>query len=75
MAKKSTGKIIGYEITVPGNPDFCGVDAGGVQFSYGRAQILPGRMAEWFREHAGYEVKEIREDSPETGDTDGGEAE
>lgn len=71
MAKKTTKNVIGYEITIPGNPNFCGVDAGGVQFAYGKAEIAPGRMVEWFREHDGYEVKEI-----EAGDPDdvGGEA-
>lgn len=59
MAAKKTKKITGYEIKVVTNPDFCGVDAGGVQFSYGKAQITGGRMAEWFREHEGYEVTEI----------------
>ena len=59
MAAKKAKKITGYEIKVVTNPDFCGVDAGGVQFSYGKAQITGGRMAEWFREHEGYEVTEI----------------
>lgn len=70
MAKKTTKNTTGYEITIPGNPNFCGVDAGGVQFAYGKAQIAPCRMVEWFREHDGYEVKEIEAEAP-----DGGEAE
>lgn len=59
MAAKKTKKVTGYEIKVVTNPNFCGVDAGGVQFSYGKAQIAEGRMVEWFREHDGYEVTEI----------------
>ena len=59
MAAKKTKKVTGYEIKVVTNPDFCGIDAGGVQFSYGKAQITEGRMVEWFREHEGYEVTEI----------------
>lgn len=59
MAAKKAKKITGYEIKVITNPDFCGVDAGGVQFSYGKAQITEGRMVEWFKEHDGYEVTEI----------------
>ena len=59
MAAKKTKKVTGYEIKVVTNPGFCGIDAGGVQFSYGKAQITEGRIVEWFREHEGYEVTEI----------------
>ncbi len=59
MSAKNVKKITGYEIEVTTNPNFCGVDAGGVQFSYGKAQIADGRMVDWFREHAGYKVTEI----------------
>ena len=62
MAAKKAKKITGYEIKVTGNPKFCGIGAGGVQFAYGKAQIAEGRMVEWFREHDGYEVTEIAED-------------
>ena len=62
MATKKTKKVTGYEIKVVTNPNFCGIDAGGVQFSYGKAQIEEGRMVEWFREHYGYEVTEIADD-------------
>lgn len=61
MAVKKSKKVMGYEITVKTNPGFCGIDAGGVQFAYGKAQISNGRMADWFREHEGYEVTEITE--------------
>lgn len=59
MAAKKAKKITGYEIKVAENPNFCGIGAGGVQFSYGKAQITGGRMVDWFREHNGYEVTEI----------------
>ena len=65
MAAKKAKKVIGYEIEVATNPNFCGVDAGGVQFSYGKAQITGGRMVEWFREHDGYKVTEITSDEDE----------
>lgn len=64
MAAKK--KITGYEIKITTNPDFCGIDAGGVQFAYGKAQISGGRMVEWFREHDGYEVTEIVAEDKET---------
>lgn len=48
----------GFVITVAGNPGYCGVGAGGVQFANGEAHITSKRMAEWFREHEGYEVAE-----------------
>lgn len=65
MAVKKASTVSGYEIKVKGNPEFCGIGAGGVQFAYGKAQITNGRMVEWFREHEGYEVTEIHnEDSP-----------
>lgn len=50
-----------YKVKVTTNVDFCGVDAGGVQFAHGEATLESGRMVEWFREHDGYEVTEITE--------------
>lgn len=47
-----------YVITVVGNPSYCGIGAGGVQFANGEAHITSDRMAEWFREHDGYTVTE-----------------
>lgn len=47
-----------YVITVVGNPSYCGIGAGGVQFANGKAHITSDRMAEWFREHNGYDVAE-----------------
>ena len=48
----------GYIVKVKNNPSFCGIGAGGVQFANGEAHITSDRMAEWFREHNGYEVTE-----------------
>lgn len=67
---KKVKKVTGYEIKITTNPNFCGVDAGGVQFSYGKAQITGGRMVEWFREHDGYEVVEIATDDDEAPNAD-----
>lgn len=47
-----------YIVKVKNNPSFCGIGAGGVQFANGEAHITSDRMAEWFREHNGYEVTE-----------------
>lgn len=46
-----------YTVKVKGNPTYCGIGAGGVQFANGQAVITSDRMAAWFREHDGYEVK------------------
>lgn len=43
-------------VKVASNPNFCGIDAGGVQFAHGEAVISDARMAAWFRSHEGYEV-------------------
>ena len=45
------------------NPNFCGEDAGGVQFANGEATISDGRMASWFTEHDGYSVEEVGGDT------------
>lgn len=60
MAKKT---ITGYIIKVKDNPAFCGIGAGGIQFANGQAQTASARMAQWFREHDGYEVTEITADN------------
>lgn len=48
-----------YVVKVIANPEFCGIGAGGVQFAHGTAKIESKRMAEWFREHSGYEVTKV----------------
>lgn len=52
-----------YKIKVVTNTDFCGVDAGGVQFAHGEAVIENARMASWFQEHDGYAVEVISENT------------
>ena len=51
-------KVKQFLVKVKTNPKFCGIGAGGVQFANGEAHITSDRMAEWFREHNGYEVTE-----------------
>lgn len=60
MAKEieKEGKVeVVWRVKVKDNPDFCGIGAGGVQFANGQAVIHSERMAQWFMEHAGYEVE------------------
>ena len=66
-AKKETKKVIEYLVKVKGNPDFCGIGAGGVQFANGQAKVTSERMAVWFREHKGYEVIMDGEETPMDG--------
>ena len=56
--KKSTTAVKKWVVKIITNPSFCGVGAGGVQFANGEAVTENGRMAQWFREHNGYEVSE-----------------
>ncbi len=58
--KKSAGN---YLVKVKNNPQFCGIGAGGVQFANGKARVQSVRMAQWFREHPGYEVTEAALDA------------
>ena len=55
---RTASKAKEYTIRVASNPDFCGIDAGGVQFAHGTAVLPECRMVDWFREHDGYEVTE-----------------
>lgn len=58
-AEGSTGKQERrWLIRVRNNQGFCGIGAGGVQFANGQATVSSERMAQWFMEHAGYEVTE-----------------
>ena len=57
-AKAAETKVKTYIVTVKNNPNFVGIGAGGVQFANGKAEGVSERMAAWFREHPGYEVKE-----------------
>lgn len=54
--KAAKEKPSAWMITVKNNPKFCGIGAGGIQFANGKARVTSERMAEWFREHEGYEV-------------------
>ena len=54
-------KVKTYTVKVQGNPDFCGKGAGGVQFANGTAVNVSERMANWFKEHKGYDVEEEAE--------------
>lgn len=47
-----------YLVRVTGNPTYCGVGAGGIQFANGQAVVESVRMARWFMEHDGYTVTE-----------------
>lgn len=47
-------------VTVSGNTNFCGEGAGGAQFAHGQATIKSERLANWYKEHAGYSVEEVK---------------
>ena len=49
-----------YIVTVKNNPTFCGVGAGGAQFAQGKASVTSERLANWFKEHDGYTVEEVK---------------
>lgn len=66
MAKKNENTEKRYIVTVDANQNFCGVDACGVQFSNGKAEIVDPRAAAWFDEHDGYSVSMIVEAEPST---------
>ena len=53
MAKK-------YIVSVE-NKEYCGIGAGGAQFAHGTATIEDDRLANWFKEHPGYTVKEAKD--------------
>lgn len=53
---KNAEKVYIVETPVQG---FCGVGAGGVQFAYGKAEVRPGWVLDWYREH-GYKVTEMK---------------
>lgn len=70
MAAKTKKNVKGYIVTVKNNPNFVGIGAGGVQFANGKAEITSERLANWFREHDGYEVKEVEVDAPDAGNAE-----
>ena len=56
-------KVKTYIVSVDNNKEYCGIGAGGAQFAHGEAKITSPRLAEWFKEHPGYTVKEVKDDS------------
>lgn len=50
-----------YEVKTP-IEDYCGIDAAGVQFAYGKAEVYDEWVAQWFKEH-GYTVEEVKEET------------
>lgn len=57
-------KVKTYIVSVA-NKEYCGVGAGGAQFAHGEATITSERLANWFKEHKGYTVKEVKEETPD----------
>lgn len=53
---ENTEKETVYIVETPVK-NFCGTGAGGVQFAYGKAEVRPGWVLDWFKEH-GYKVTE-----------------
>ena len=56
----ATKKEKTYIVKVKNNKEFCGKGAGGIQFANGKAENVSERMAQWFREHEGYTVEEMK---------------
>lgn len=57
-SKKETLKT--WVVKVKGNHDFCGEGAGGAQFAHGQAMITSERLKNWYDEHEGYTVEEVK---------------
>lgn len=57
MAKK----IKEWIVTVKGNPNYCGKGAGEAQFAHGKATVTSKRLADWYKEHAGYTVEAVED--------------
>lgn len=64
-------KIKTFVVSVDNNPNFCGEGAGGAQFAHGKATITNERLANWFKDHKGYTVKEVKEEKPDEKKSDG----
>ena len=58
QANNKAAKAKKWVVKVQNNPNYVGIGAGGVQFANGTATVESERMADWFREHLGYEVIE-----------------
>lgn len=55
--KKTDGEVVKTYIVKSPIKDFCGVNAGGVQFAYGQAEVNEGWVLDWYKEH-GYTIEE-----------------
>lgn len=56
--ERKTAKEIKYIVHTPVK-NFCG-EVAGVQFAYGKAEVKPGWILNWFKEH-GYRVEKVSE--------------
>lgn len=56
--ESAAAKPKSWIVSVINGSTYCGIGAGGVQFANGRAEITSKRMADWFKEHEGYNVIE-----------------
>ena len=56
--ESAAAKPKSWIVSVINGSTYCGIGAGGVQFANGRAEITSKRMADWFKEHKGYNVIE-----------------
>ena len=65
-AKAKTAATKVYTVEVVSNPNFCGIDVAGIQFSYGKAKVTDPWIAEWYRTHEGYKVTEAEEAAEST---------
>ena len=65
MKKNEKTTATGACIVYAPDPKYCGVGAGGVQFAYGKAEVQPGWVLDWYRER-GYKIepKEAPEEAP-----------
>lgn len=63
--RKNTKQATKWKVEVVTNPNFCGIDAGGVQFAHGKAEITDPWLAEWFGTHEGYKVTAIADETAE----------
>ena len=64
---RKTVQANGWIVEVVSNPNFCGTDAGGVQFLRGKSEVITNKwLAQWFAEHEGYKVTPVGGETTET---------
>lgn len=58
-SRKAEGTENALKVYIVKSPikDYCGVNAGGVQFAYGQAEVNEGWVLDWYKEH-GYTIEE-----------------